>query len=99
MDKSKLTYDKKKRRLTYRAFLNGKQLLPKDTGSELGRIAREGEFNGQPVEAVAVRFDDVAAARYNADALKFLNLESESGEGKVVQSTAKFRTVKDFGIG
>lgn len=97
MDDDRFDYDSRTRRLTYRTGLRGGKLLPAETAKAIGRVARAGEWNGRRVEAVAVRFDDDATARANADAMTFVHVQSE-GPGGVAGSDARFPAREDFGI-
>ena len=97
MDESKLSYDESRKRLVYRATVRGKKVLPKDIGIALSRLARSGRWKGQPIESVAVHFEDMVAAKHNAGPLKFLGLESEHSGG-VVTSEDRFTARKDFGL-
>lgn len=97
MDESKLSYDRSRQRLVYATSIRGKKLLPKDIGLALSRLARSGEWKGQPIGSVAVKFRDTVAADHNAGPLKFLGLESEC-DGDVVTSEDKFTVRKDFGL-
>ena len=97
LDKNKLTYDASTMKLVYDCGLKGTVLLPKEHGLELNRLAREGYYDGQPLQGVAVRFGDREAAEHNAGPLKFLGLASEHDEG-VSHSGVHFAVRDDFGI-
>lgn len=97
MDESKLTYDPVRRRLVYVAAIRGKNLLPKDIGLSLSRLARSGSWKEESIESVAVQFSDLIAAKHNAGPLKFLGLESQH-DGVVVGSEDRFTVRKDFGL-
>ena len=97
IDESKLDYDPKRERLTYRSGISGKTVLAGEIGRELSKIGRAGNWKNLAVTSVAVDFADRHAAEHNADACKFLGLECEHN-GAVYRSTAKFTPRKDFGI-
>lgn len=97
MDTTKLSYDAASATLTYQAEVAGQALLPKGTGKALSVIARAGTYEDRPVKRVVVRFADDVAAKHNADAMKFLQLET-AGPGGNVESDAKFAVREDFGI-
>lgn len=97
MDKTRLEYDPATETLRYRSGISGKELLGKDVGGDLSKIARAGTDGTRPVSSVEVVFDDAEAAAYNASAMEFLHLIAATAEGPV-QSGAKFPARSDFGI-
>lgn len=97
LDPKRLSYDERKRRLTYEAGIGGKRLLPKAIGLALSRLGRSGEYEGRPLDSVAVRFEDQAAATHNSGPLKFLGLTPEH-PGGAVESADRFTVREDWGI-
>ena len=97
MDRNRLQYDAASATLRYAAPVEGTELIDVGVAKALGKIGREGQYEGNEVRAVEVRFADDAAAEHNADRLGFLGVASAGPSGRRVQS-ASFSAREDFGV-